>query len=271
MGTFKQSCPYCGTRIEVDDIYAGKKANCPKCGKVIELKPEPARPAQPPPQPQRPQQPIQPQQPQRPQQPIQPQQPIPAQQPQNPYAGNQGFTPPPQNPYAGNQGFTPPPQRPQQPQQPQQPYAGNQGFTPPPQNPYAGNQGFQPPPPQNPYGGRTGAPTPPQGSPNLAELTARYGGNTALAMLAYSLRWIWDFMMFRRMIYRIWAISVSFLETLIGTGVAIFFFVKGDTMYGFITIGVMILLRILWEWLMVFFAINDTLTTIKNDLESRRK
>lgn len=229
MGTFKQSCPYCGTRIEVDDIYAGKKANCPKCGKVIELKPEPPRQPQQPPPPQRPQQPIQPQ------------------QPQNPFAGNPGF--PPQNPYAGNQGFQPPP----------------------PQNPYAGNQGFQPPPPQNPYGGRTGAPTPPQGSPSLAELTARYGGNTALAMLAYALRWIWDFMMFRRTIYRIWAISISFLETLIGIGVTIFFFVKGDTMYGFITIGVMILLRILWEWLMVFFAINDTLTTIKNDLESGRK
>ena len=226
MGTFKQSCPHCGTRIEVDDIYAGRKANCPRCGKVFELKPEPTQPPK---------------------------------APQNPDNGNQRHTPPPrvpQTPDNGNQGHTPPPGA------PQNPFNGNQGYTPPqmPQNPFNGNHGYTPPP---------GAPQ--KNSPSLAELTVRFGGNIVLAVLVFILRWIWDFLMFRRMIYRLWVILLSTLETLFGVGLAVFFFVKHENLYGSITIAVVVLLRIFWEWLAVFFAINDTLTTLKNSLGSGKR
>ena len=274
MGTFKQSCPHCGTRIEVDDIYAGRKANCPRCGKVFELKPEPA---QPPKAPQNPDNGNQrhtppPRMPQNPDNGNQGHTPPPG-APQNPFNGNQGYIPPqmPQNPFNGNQGYIPP-------QMQQNPFNGNQGYIPPQmqQNPFNGNQGYIPPQmQQNPYNGNHGY-TPPPGapqknSPSLAELTVRFGGNIVLAVLVFILRWIWDFLMFRRMIYRLWVILLSTLETLFGVGLAVFFFVKHENLYGSITIAVVVLLRIFWEWLAVFFAINDTLTTLKNSLGSGKR
>ena len=200
MGTFKQSCPYCGTRIEVDDIYAGKKANCPKCGKVIKLNP--------------------------------------------------GTTPQPQPP-------PPPPPQYSQPQSRSLPPLQSRPV--PPQNPYTtGNQGAAPPPP-------------PKGTPSLAEMTARYGGNVGLAILFYCLRWLWDFLMFRRMIYRIWAIFVNFIVSIGGIVFAIICFASGASGKGFLTLGILVLYRFLTEWLLVVFAINDTLTSIKNDLATLKK
>ena len=76
-----------------------------------------------------------------------------------------------------------------------------------------------------------------------------------------------DYLFFRRMLFRVWAIFVSLLVTVFGLIAAVVLFCTGRVTEGFIALGAVIVIRFLNEWCLVIFSINDNLTEIRNSLK----
>ena len=192
MGIFKTNCKFCGTRIAVDDIYAGARAHCPGCGRIIDLTPP-----------------------------------------------DSGAPMPPANDLGSKAAeLASRPSRP--PEQPQPAVSGP-----------APGVGETPKPALSPI-------------ERVKRTMAGKGGDSPLGRFWQGLL---DYLFFRRMIFRVWAIFVSLLVTLFGLIAAVVLFCMGRVTEGFITLGAVIVIRFLNEWCLVIFSINDNLTEIRNSLK----
>jgi len=194
MGTFKTNCAYCGTRVEVDDIYAGSRTQCPGCGQMMDLIPE--QPTPPPP-------------------PV-----MPAAQAQDFFAN----APEP----GGNGGG----------------YDGNG-------NGYGGDY--------RGYDDRTR-----QGNANVEAAVNRLGDRLAAPGSASFFTKLADFLCFRRMIVPSLVIAAGVVSLIGCIIVAIVKFCQKEFFTGLCILLSWFVLRMIYEFFMVLFAINDTLTTIKN-------
>lgn len=186
MGTFKTNCAHCGTRVEVDDAYAGARTQCPGCGQMMDLIPEGAAPPPPPTVPPAP--------------PVQPE-----------------------------------PERSVPPQ-------GNFSQSP---NDGAGQGG--------PYDSRS-----------VESALDRLGDRLTTPGKASFFTHLADFLCFRRMIVPSLVIALGAVSLVVCIIVAIVYFCKGEWLYGFGCLLGWLVLRMFYEFFMVLFAINDNLTTIKN-------
>ena len=197
MGIFKTNCRFCGTRIAVDDIYAGARAHCPGCGRIIDLiPPEPGAPTQP--------------------------------------AADVGSE-------AAALASRPSRQLPPIERREPRTQADAKSAAAP------------------------AAPAAPQTEGN-GRKTAQ-----AAAMLGRVGQVVLDYLFFRRMLFRIWAIFASLLITFAGLIAAVVLLCMGEVRQGLLALGAVILIRFIHEWCLVLFSINDTLTEIRNTLQKQTK
>ena len=185
MGTFKTNCIHCGTRVEVDDAYAGARTQCPGCGRMMDLIPE---------------------------------QPVPP--------------PPPPQDFDRNSGENP-------------------------------GGAFAPPPANGGYG-QNYDDSQPERSPDVEAAINRLGDRLAGTQSVSFFTKLADFLCFRRMIVPSLVIALGAVSLVICIIWAIVKFFQGEVLWGLGVLLAWLVLRMFYEFFMVLFAINDTLTTIKN-------